>query len=96
MSTTNYANLEVGTEVYYTGDMANVDGVGKITTVEGPDRWQSRWYTVKLDDGREMRGVMPSNFGHPEKLRGERFQVLSERKAWQAERFAALRASLGR
>lgn len=89
-----YENLQVGERVYYTGDMANVDGCGSITEVHGPDRFYARWYTVKLDDGRESRGIMPSNFGHPSKNRGERFQVLAERTAWREEQIANLRASV--
>ena len=42
---------EVGQEIYYTGDMANRDGWGKITKVE-PCEWYKYKYTLEMADGR--------------------------------------------
>ena len=85
-SATKYTKLTEGTKVYYTGDMANVDGAGVITKVNPPDRWYAVSYNIVLEDGRECLHIMPSNFGMGG---GCRFQVMSEREAARA---ASIRA----
>jgi hypothetical protein len=66
-------NLTTGTQVIYTGDMANHAGRGEIVAVTS-NRWSPCQYDIRLDDGREMRAIQPSNFSGP----GRRFQLQSE------------------
>lgn len=49
-------NLEKGTKVYYKGDMANLEGYGKI--IEKIDNDYGIMYDVLLDDGRIFKRVM--------------------------------------
>ena len=77
----------VGTEVYYTGDMANREGHGRIVSVRPPDRWNSLpTANILMDDGREMLGIWAQNFDGP----GRRFEFADDRKAAQARRMAEL------
>lgn len=59
--TKNYDNLKIGTKIHYTGDMANIEGWGEITTVKG-SKFYPVMYAIKLDDGRIFPGVLPLNF----------------------------------
>ena len=54
---TKYDNLTMGTEIYYTGDMANADGYGTITKVREPTRFAPVSYDIAMADAREMRGM---------------------------------------
>lgn len=85
---TNYKALPVGTEIYHTGDMANPDGTGVITRSEAGHYW------VKMDDGRVINALPAGLFGPPSAGCATRFQVLSERRAWQAKRLEEMRAQL--
>jgi len=44
---------EIGTRVYYRGDMANSDGFGTITSIRS-DKY-ANWTEITLDDGRTLR-----------------------------------------
>ena len=49
---TNYgATIKKGTEIYYTGDMANKQGFGTITNIK-TSRWGTYYY-MSYDDGRK-------------------------------------------
>ncbi len=76
MNSTNNT-LSIGTEIYYTGDMANSEGEGVIVGTGG------RNLAIKLDDGRDMV-IHPAAFVPGP---GRRFMTMVERKA---ERSAAL------
>ena len=77
-------DASVGTRVIYTGDMAIRAGRGEITAVNS-NRWSPCQYDIRLDDGREMKAIQPSNFSGP----GRRFMLQSEydeqRKAFIAQ-----------
>ena len=84
--TANYEALPLGEPVYYTGDMANVDGWGHIVNVRPPDKWsRSKSYDIALDDGRTFQGVYPSAFSGP----GHRFITAAE---YQEDRRAKIAA----
>ena len=53
--------LEIGTEIYYTGDYANPDGRGTVTAYKPPDRFSAA-YEVTLEDGRIFKGLYPCTF----------------------------------
>jgi hypothetical protein len=42
-----------GQRIYYTGDMANMDGFGTITEQHPGGRWADQ-ITITMDDGREI------------------------------------------
>ena len=50
--TPNTNTLEVGTEIYYTGDIANADGFGEI--VETVASRMTKTIGIRFKDGREM------------------------------------------
>lgn len=66
MNTNNISRdyLEIGTKIYYTGDMANIEGFGEIIDIK-----DSKFYGpkadiyVKLEDGRDMR-ILPLNISN--------------------------------
>lgn len=74
-------NLAVGTKVYYTGDVANIDGHGAIVAIRPPSRWGGQSYDIVLDDGREMLGTYPNAFEGA----GRRFMTIDEFDAMRAE-----------
>jgi hypothetical protein len=45
-----------GTEIYYTGDVANQSGFGRITKLNRNARWGDT-YDFTLEDGREIKGI---------------------------------------
>ena len=63
-------NLEIGTKIYYTGDMANREGFGTITKVGGDAlflkcfryRFVSRWYDITMDNGRVFPSLPHTSF----------------------------------
>ena len=77
------SNLEAGTRIIYTGDMANLSGKGSIVAVTS-NRWSPCQYDIKLDDGREMKAIQPSNFTGP----GRRF-ILQPKYDKQREAYIA-------
>ena len=72
-------NLNVGTRVYYTGDMANCDGKGTVVVINPADRFCATSYKIVLDDGRVMRAIFANNFFGI----GKRFWTMA---AWRANR----------
>jgi len=73
----DYTKLKIGTKIYYTGDMANPEGRGKIVRIT--HSFYPVEYWIKLTDGRLWEKVLPSNF----KGIGRRFWV---EKEYEAER----------
>ena len=76
-------NLPIGTDIYYTGDMANQPGRGTVVHIIPPSRWADRQYQVLFTDGREM--VISPCYLNPQP--GRRFWLWEE---WQAERTRTL------
>lgn len=52
--------LEKGVRIYYTGDMANEEGFGIITSQQ-QDKF-GVFVNLKMDDGREFNQLTPANF----------------------------------
>jgi hypothetical protein len=73
--TGKFENLAVGTKVRYTGDCVNQEGFGDITRCFST-KWYASQYDIKMLDGREMNGILPSNFG--EGKGGHRFELHTE------------------
>ncbi len=46
--------LAKGTRIYYTGDMANLDGFGEITEELPAGKYAPAQVKIKMDDGREF------------------------------------------
>lgn len=72
--------MQLKQKIYYTGDMANADGFGEIAAVRPAGKYGPESYDVKLEDGREFRGVYPSMFDAGP---GRRFWPRDE---WHADR----------
>ena len=79
------ADLPVDTRIYYTGDMANAEGEGKITRCETGSRFGDT-VDILLDDGREMRGIYPCGFDAGP---GTRFHIWAEYDRKRRERYKA-------
>lgn len=77
--------LEVGTEIYYTGDMANASGFGYVGEVKRDERFGTQ-LVLQLDDGRRF-SVSPMQF---QPSPGRRFCTKAE---WEAEREERIRNS---
>ena len=73
--------MKIGEHIFYTGDMANLEGWGAISDIKD-DEWGLR-YTVTLKDGRVCRELYPAMF---EKSSGQRFKTENHVKQEQAER----------
>ena len=57
--------LSKNERIYYTGDMANIEGTGTITAINN-NKWGSN-YIIKMDDGRTLN---VSSMGFSEKYSG--------------------------
>lgn len=88
---TDPRTLQVGQQVYYTGDMANNEAWCVITErVENP-QWGLHYNMVDEDDSaHEFRGIKPMNFEGP----GRRFQIKEEYDAERATKMAQMRTCL--
>ena len=53
MTNRKHYKFHEGMRVYYTGDNANASDLGTVQRVD-------RYVTVRLDDGRMLRGIFPS------------------------------------
>lgn len=84
--------LAVGTEIYYTGDMANQAGFGKVVNHRLSARWGDS-VDLLMDDGREMKGMMPVMF---DKSIGRRFMLASEYRAERAAKIEAMKRDIKR
>ena len=72
--------MKIGTEIYYTGDMANHEDYGVIININPPDRWGGETYDIKLNDGRVWRGIYKNSFANGP---GKRFWLADE---WDADK----------
>jgi hypothetical protein len=80
--------MNIGTRIYYTGDMANQDGFGEIIAVHGPDRWYSgNCYDIRMEDGRLWKRVMDCQIQTKDRRPGERFMTV---EVYQADRQARI------
>ncbi len=78
---------EVGQEIYYTGDMANRSGWGKITHVR-PCVYDEYVYTYEMADGRVFN-LTPKIIGQKfEGHSGTRFVTLEAYKAYKKKVWA--------
>ena len=84
-----YDNLPVGTEIYYTGDMANADGYGTITKVREATRFAPISYDITMEGGREIKGLYFQMF---QPSPGRRFWLKAEHEAEREARIAQMRA----
>jgi len=86
---TKTETLTAGTKIYYTGDMANRDGFGTISTVI-EDRFGT-FYNIVMNDGRVFRSIMHCQFGTRP---GDRFWTKADRDARNAAALADMKARL--
>lgn len=82
--------LKVGTKVFYTGDVQNSEGFGVIVKEREAIRFGPVAVDIRLDDGREIRGIGKHMF-NPEI--GRRFWPLEE---WLTDRKAKIEAMQNR
>jgi hypothetical protein len=84
---TNLHNI--GTEIYYTGDMANQSGFGVITAHRAGGNYGSPSMDILMEDGREMFAIHMANFGrHP----GRRFWTKAEYMMDRQQKIDQMRA----
>jgi len=92
----NQLSAGVGSEIYYIGDRANLDGFGKITD-EHHDKWHRTCTSfepsldIELDDGRVMLGISPLNFFGGGRRFMLRTEYVEKRKSAIAEMKKAIR-----
>lgn len=79
----------MGTEIYYTGDRANVDGFGKITDVK-VTRWGTDIY-ITMEDGRTLT-VTPTAF---EVGVGRRFYTKAKYQEERNKRIEQMKRDMG-
>ena len=85
--------LDVGTRIFYTGDMANSDGFGVVTKKIPEGSYNSACVEIKMDDGREMK-MLPELLFSP-KYSGNgstRFVTEKAYKEWRKASIARMRA----
>tara|TARA_R110002020_G_scaffold288114_1_gene503587 strand:- start:575 stop:823 length:249 start_codon:yes stop_codon:yes gene_type:complete len=54
--------MKKGTKIYYTGDMANIEGFGTVTRAY-EDKW-GKWVDIKMDDGRDFANTTAHTIGN--------------------------------
>lgn len=86
-------DLPVGTELHYSGDMANVSGKGIIVKHRPATEWSHISVDIQLEDGRDIKGIAPCMF---DKTPGQRFHIMTEWQAERAEKIAQMKADFER
>ena len=81
---------QTGDRIYYKGDMANCEDFGIIIAIRPADKWACLSYDIRLDDGRDIKGLPHIHF---EPSPGRRFWLLSE---WEADRKVRIEAMQAR
>lgn len=84
LETPEKVKLEVGTRIYYTGDMANNEGFGTITKKIPAGKYNQACVETKLDDGR-IQKMLPELLFSP-KYSGNgstRFVTEEAYRAWE-------------
>ena len=87
--------LEVGTRIYYTGDMANNEGFGKVVKKIPEGQYNQASVEIKMDDGREMK-MLPELLFSP-KYSGNgstRFVTQQAYQDWKIERIQKINAEI--
>lgn len=80
--------IAVGTRIYYTGDAANLPDFGTVMRINPPCRFApSGTVDIRLDDGREFRGIYPSYF---DPAPGRRFMTEAEYRKDRQTRIEAM------
>ena len=74
--------LQKGTEIYYTGDMANSEGFGEITKLYNDE--YGDFVNITMDDGRKMKRLYTSMFS--EKYSGNGSTRFVTKKAYDEYR----------
>lgn len=82
--------LSIGTKIYYTGDMANSEGVGIITKEHEATKYAPHCFDIEMEDGRKMRMIKPASFNAGP---GQRFHVY---ETWKTEREAKIATYIAR
>lgn len=79
------ADVAIGTRIYYTGDMANLEGFGTVTDRKEDPRFAAQ-VEVTMDDGRKLWiypiGIADRYEGHG----GTRFVTEAAYREWKAAR----------
>ena len=92
-TTHSIADLPIGTEFHYSGDMANVPGKGVVVAHRPATKWGEASVDITLEDGREIKGIWPAMF---DKTIGQRFHIMSEWQAERADKIAQMHAEFDR
>ena len=80
-----------GTEIYYTGDVANQPGFGAITALNRDPQWGDS-YDFTLEDGREIKGIATHSLGNKyEGHGGTRFVTKAAYDDYRQEKLEAYR-----
>jgi len=87
----DYKNLPIGTEIYYTGDQANIPDFGKITKINEPTKYSDFSYEIELNDGRIKKHILPIMFTGI----GKRFWVKEEYLKDREEQIDSMYKRLG-
>lgn len=76
--TENFLNkIKIGTEIHYTGDMANQPGEGFVSKFYSADKFSPISFDVTMDDGRVWHRLNAINFSDGA---GCRFYLLEDHK----------------
>ena len=84
-------NIERGTEIYYTGDMANGEGYGVVS--KAYKNCVGNLVNITMDDGREIRGILRSMISN-KYTTIDRFMLKSAYIEWRRERMNAWAKSI--
>ncbi len=85
--------ITLGQRIYYTGDVANVDGTGTVVAVRPPSRFAEESYDIDMDDGRTKPSIFGSMF---DPSPGRRFWPLDEWLADRRKRIEQMKAEMQR
>jgi hypothetical protein len=80
--------MKLGDKIYYTGDCANIEGIGEIIKVNPPDCCGGETYDVKFEDGRIFKRLYPQLF---DTSPGRRFWPLQEWQEGRQRRIEAMK-----
>ena len=97
MTTTTTPEITTGTKIYYTGDMANIEGIFTVTRINPGGTRELTSYDLTENDGdRTFRAVWGLHIGHTYNgTCNPRFVTLEARNTYRAKQIEMFRQQYG-
>ena len=90
------ATVTVGSRIYYTGDMANIDGVGTVIKIIPASNYAPEMAVVHLDDGRDCTPATMSIEDEYKGHCGVRFVTEEAYQSWREAKLEEMKQAVAK